>query len=188
MALNEEGVLQANYLARSMQNVPLRAIYSSSLRRAADTAHIVAQCHPKLRVEGFTELQEMSFGQLEGKKFEDLEDQKLAIFRQWEHGNFRASFPEGECPMDVVARGFAKIDALVKATSPQDEILVVTHGRFNKIVLAQMLHGALTHMQEIKQENTCVNVVDFDHQAQQYLPVALNNVSHLPYSSAALAI
>lgn len=184
MPLNAAGVLQANYLARSMRGVPLRGIYSSSLRRARDTAAVVAQYHPKLEVQAFDEVQEMSFGQLEGNALDVLEDQIHAIFRVWEHGDFTARFPGGENPLDVVARGFSKIDEVVRAASPKDEVLFVTHGRFNKIVLAQMLHGALTHMQEIKQENTCVNVVDFDRKAQVYRPVALNNISHLPSSPA----
>lgn len=188
MPLNAAGILQANYLARSLREVPLRAIFCSSLRRARDTAAVVAHTHSKLEVQSLDDVQEMSFGQLEGNALDVLEDQLHDIFRQWEHGDFTARFPGGENPLEVVARGFGKIDAVVRASAPKDEVLFVTHGRFNKIVLAQMLHGALTHMQEIKQENTCVNVVDFDHTAQEYRPVALNNISHLPQSFASLPI
>ncbi|RLN93140.1 hypothetical protein BBJ28_00007155 [Nothophytophthora sp. Chile5] len=183
-ALNDEGLSQAKYLAQAMRDVPLRAIYSSALRRAHETAEAVATLHPKLEVQPFHDLEEMSFGVLEGNPHEMYEDQVLSIFQQWEHGDFAARFPNGECPLDVVARGVSKIDALLAATPPKEQVLMVTHGRFNKVVLAQLLHGELTHMQEIEQDNTCVNVVDFEHATHSYHAMALNNTNHLPTSPA----
>ncbi|KAG7378086.1 hypothetical protein PHYPSEUDO_010583 [Phytophthora pseudosyringae] len=180
MPLNAEGLAQAQCLARAMKDVPLSAIYCSALTRAAQTADAVAQLHPKVEVQPFHEVEEMNFGQLEGHPMEAHEDQIHAMFKRWEQGAFHAAWPGGESPLEVVSRGVKKITELVSGTTPKQHVLMVTHGRFNKIVLAQMLHGELTHMTEIDQDNTCVNVVDFDHATHTFHAMALNNINHLP--------
>ncbi|GLD93656.1 hypothetical protein PINS_up002261 [Pythium insidiosum] len=178
--LNGMGLLQATCLAHAMRHVPLRAIYSSSLRRAFETATLVSKFHPKIELQPFSELEEMSFGVMEGQDhalFEDLVD---SVHAQWERGDFGVRFPSGECPLDVVARGVSRINELMETTQGQDHVLIVAHGRFNKVVLAQMLDGHLNNMHELHQDNTCVNVVDYDHDTRQYHAVALNNTIHLP--------
>jgi len=180
MPLNAEGLEQASCLAKAMKDVPLTAIYSSALKRAFQTADAVAQLHPKLEVQPLKEVEEMNFGKLEGHPMELHEDQIHTMFKRWEQGEFNVTWPGGESPLDVVARGVGKITEVVSKTPPKEQILMVTHGRFNKIVLAQMLHGALTHMTEIDQDNTCVNVIDFDHKTQTFHAMALNNINHLP--------
>lgn len=180
MPLNEEGLEQARCLAKAMKDVPLTAIYSSALKRAFQTADAVAQLHPKLEVQPFHEVEEMSFGDLEGHPMELHEEQIHTMFKRWQAGEFNVRWPKGENPLDVVARGKGKIDEVLIKTPPKEQVLMVTHGRFNKIVLAALLHGDLTHMAEIDQDNTCVNVVDFDHATQTYHAMALNSISHLP--------
>lgn len=180
--LNETGRAQANHLAHAMRKVPLRAIYSSTLRRARETATIVAQHHAKIELQQFQDLEEMSFGVFEGNAHELFDDQVQAIHGRWLAGDYAARFPNGENPLEVVARGVAKIRELVAASAPEDHVLMVTHGRFNKVVLAQMLHDGLSKMHDLTQDNTCVNVVDFDHVTGAFSPVLLNYTGHLPSS------
>ncbi|KAJ0401243.1 hypothetical protein P43SY_010967 [Pythium insidiosum] len=178
--LNGMGLLQATCLAHAMRHVPLRAIYSSSLRRAFETATLVAKFHPKVELQHFSDLEEMSFGVMEGQDHVLFEDVVDSVHAQWDGGDFGVRFPSGECPLDVVSRGVSRINALVQAAQGQDHVLIVAHGRFNKVVLAQMLDGHLNNMHELHQDNTCVNVVDYDHDTHQYHAVALNNTIHLP--------
>lgn len=182
--LNDTGRAQAQQLAHAMRHVPLRAVYSSTLRRARETAAIVAELHPKLELQHFEDLEEMSFGVFEGNAHELFDDQVQAIHHRWQAGDFEARFPSGENPLEVVARGVARIRALMLAASPADHVLVVTHGRFNKVVLAHMLHGELSKMHALAQDNTCVNVVDFDHATGTFAPVVLNYTGHLLNSPA----
>lgn len=180
--LNDTGRAQASHLAHAMRNVPLRAIYSSTLRRARETATIVSQHHAKLELQQFQDLEEMSFGLFEGNAHELFDDQVQAIHHRWLAGDYAARFPSGENPLEVVARGVAKIRELMASSAPDDHVLIVTHGRFNKVVLAQMLHGGLSKMHDLTQDNTCVNVVDYDHATGAFSPVLLNYTGHLPIS------
>ncbi|CAH0518720.1 unnamed protein product [Peronospora belbahrii] len=178
--LNNIGLHQAKYLAIAMKDVPLSGIYSSSLKRAFETADEVAQFHPQIKVQTFSEVEEMNFGELEGHSIETHEDEIHTMYMRWKKGELDASWPGGESPMDVVHRGVKKITEVVSNTPLKGQVLMVAHGRFNKIILAHMLHSGLTDMTEIHQDNTCVNVIDFDHKTQTYRAMVLNNINHLP--------
>ncbi|CAH0485665.1 unnamed protein product [Peronospora farinosa] len=156
MQLNANGLDQAKYLAKAMKDVPLSGIYSSSLTRAFQTADAVAKFHPEIQVESFSEVEEMNFGELEGHSMKIHDDQIRSMFKRWEKGEFNASWPGGESPMDVVNRGVKKITEVMSTTLPKEQVL--------------MIH----------QDNTCVNVIDFDHATQTYCAMALNNINHLP--------
>ncbi|CAI5743874.1 unnamed protein product [Peronospora destructor] len=72
----------------------------SSLTRAFQTANAVAQLHPKIQVESFSEIEEMNFGELEGHSMEMYEDQIHCMFKRWEKGEFNASWPREQHVID----------------------------------------------------------------------------------------
>nr|CCA18585.1 conserved hypothetical protein [Albugo laibachii Nc14]CCA20542.1 conserved hypothetical protein [Albugo laibachii Nc14] len=177
--LNDTGREQAANLAEATRDLPLTAIISSALARAQETAQIVANTHPNLCVQSFPELEEMSYGQFEGQGHEKHHGFH-SIVKEWRFGHYDKRFPGGECPIDVIARGNPKIEDIMRQAAAQDHIMIVAHGRFNKIILSQCLYGNLEHMHEFEQENTCVNVLDYDRESQTYEEVVINSVKHLP--------
>ncbi|MGH2510245.1 MAG: histidine phosphatase family protein, partial [Ktedonobacteraceae bacterium] len=62
--LTPKGVLQATQTAEFLKGTPIDAIYSSPLKRAHETAHIIAAPHqlPVTVIEGF---REVNVGELE---------------------------------------------------------------------------------------------------------------------------
>src|SRR5690606_22887808 len=69
--LNRNGRMQADALAQRFSDIPLNAIYSSSLLRAIETADAVARRHPhvpRYRLDG---LDEMCWGVFEGEPWSD---------------------------------------------------------------------------------------------------------------------
>jgi broad specificity phosphatase PhoE len=176
--LNSTGIKQAACLAEAMKNIPLKAVYSSSLRRAVETAGIVASYHPHAMTRQFEDLEEMSFGELEGHPHGEYTETMNEIYEKWSQGDFHAKFPSGECPMDVVKRGTQTIHDIM-TQSMNEHILIVTHGRFNKIVLSYLVHANLHSMHTVTQDNTCVNVLDFDFTNGKYAPVLINDTTHL---------
>lgn len=166
-------------MAETIRDVPLTAIISSALTRAHETAEIVTNVHPHLRVRSFPELEEMSYGQFEGQGHENHQGFH-SIVKQWRSGQYDQRFLGGECPLDVVARGIPKITEIMHQAAAQDHIMIVAHGRFNKIILSQCLYGNLEHMHDFEQENTCINVLDYDRASQTYEEVVINSIQHLP--------
>ena len=76
--LNEVGVMQAKGLAEEMREVHLDVVYTSQLKRAADTGKMVAERHGDCRLEVCECLNEMNFGIYEGVCRSDPEYQRDA--------------------------------------------------------------------------------------------------------------
>ena len=69
--LNRQGNVQARRVAKLLPDLEVRAIYSSPLKRALDTALILAGSG-NLTVETDANLTEVAFGRWEGHQFDEL--------------------------------------------------------------------------------------------------------------------
>jgi len=114
--LNDLGRRQAAELAARLADVEIDALYSSDLRRAYETAEIVARAKG-LSITTDAELREMDVGSWSGLTTDEI----------------RERFPEVEYAHDAEARevfharAVGALDRLAKAHAG-DRVLVVTHG------------------------------------------------------------
>ena len=76
------------------------------------------------------------------------------------------------------------MESLLEQYSDCDQLAVVAHGRFNKILLATLLWKDPSRYVEIEQGNTCINVLDYNEQDETWRPVVLNYVDHSPNADA----
>jgi broad specificity phosphatase PhoE len=123
--LNAAGRKQARVLADALAGEPLAAVYTSPLRRAAETAEIVAAPHG-LRAEPVEGLREVDVGFWEGLTRADLEQRYPERFRRWlvEH---EQGWEDGETYAEM---GRRVVPALLALAERHDggRILAVTHG------------------------------------------------------------
>ncbi|KAF0710430.1 hypothetical protein DYB37_006142 [Aphanomyces astaci] len=183
--LNKTGQKQAAKLARAFKDIPLSAIYSSRLRRASETASYLLDNHPGVKSGEFADLEEMSFGTMEGTARSSHASALQDIYAKWKQGNVDVTFPHGECPKDVEKRGVTAIHDLVRTAAAEndDHVAFVCHGRFNKIVLSSLLSVPLENP-KLAQDNTCINVLDFDRRTETYTARVLNHTKHLTATTA----
>jgi hypothetical protein len=80
--LNEEGLKQASLLARHLRNVRLAAIYSSPLKRASETAEMVASYHG-IQVEKAAQLTDMNYGVWQGLPQHTAMEKYGELYDQW---------------------------------------------------------------------------------------------------------
>lgn len=176
--LNTVGLAQAEALKDRLSNVWLDAIYASPLQRAAETAECVGRTHPHLKIRKMKDLEEISWGVWEGQNFTP---EGKALFGQlrsaWMAGNFEAKLEGGESAMDVQRRGVRAVQNILQQHEGET-ILIVTHGRFLRIVLASLLpEFGLKRMEQVKHTNTSLNVLSFD--GERFKAALLNDTSHL---------
>jgi broad specificity phosphatase PhoE len=136
LPLNERGREQARELAEKLEAVPLSAVYASDLRRAYETALVVAE--PKgLEVILMPELREVDVGSWTGltqdeikKRFPDAYAQMRArIGRGWAGGESLAEM--GRRVLDAIRR--------IAREHPGEVVLVVTHSGPFRTVRAHAL-------------------------------------------------
>lgn len=91
--------------------------------------------------------------------------------------------PRGRA-VDVANRPKSRLkDALSRARwttvrGPPQQVLLVAHGRFNKILIAALL-GDASKCNSIKQGNACLNVIDLDPTTGKVVVQALDVRTHL---------
>jgi broad specificity phosphatase PhoE len=124
--LNETGRAQARELAEQLRSVPFDAVYSSDLRRAHETAEIVAAPHavPVIADAG---LREIDIGSWSGLTRAEIDER----FPTGER-------PDGETRDQHAARVLDAVERIARA-NPGRRILLVTHGG-----TMRALHGHVT--------------------------------------------
>lgn len=108
-------------------------IFSSSLRRAKETADII---FPNRKIQILDEFQEMDFGDWSGKKYEDLKDN--VHFTQWIDSPMTVSVPNGETYETFSYRVLKKLNELIE-NYPDDTIAIVTHGGVISSILSELI-------------------------------------------------
>ena len=176
--LNALGRQQAALLGAHAKDWNLDVIYTSTLRRAGETAHIIAKACPEIPVLSLESLEEMSWGVYEGKAMSPERREAFTKMRDaWQAGNYAYKVEGGESALDVQARAIESRDAIM-AQHQGARILVVSHGRFLRLLLATLLpEYGLERMEELKHANTCVN--HLTHDGTRYTAVTLNDTTHL---------
>ena len=144
--LNERGRAQAAALAENLQAFPLRAIYSSPLERAVETAGPLAQALGQ-PLQLRPELLDTDVGEWEGQYLKKL--RKLPLWKQVQEQPSRVRFPGGESFLELQQRLVREFDLLRLAHKPKDLLAVVFHADPIKLVLAHFLGLPLDNFQKL---------------------------------------
>jgi broad specificity phosphatase PhoE len=133
--LNERGRAQARALAREAKALDLRALYSSQLVRARETAGAVGE-HVGLEAVVDDRLAESNRGEWEGRLLRDIEREDADNWHAWQRGDENFRFPGGESIREHVDR---VAEALGDVAAGELPALVVCHG--GSIRCALIAHG-----------------------------------------------
>ena len=144
--LNERGRQQAQDLALALGHVPIKAVYSSPLERAMETAEPIALAL-KQRVKVDPGLLEADVGQWQGKSV-----RRLALTRYWrviQRAPSRARHPGGESFMQTQARIVAALEAICGSYKPRDIVACVFHSDPIKMAVAHFIGLPLDQFQRL---------------------------------------
>ena len=123
--LNERGVAQARHLAEALRKVGLDVLYSSPLKRAWQTATIVAEAlHVPLYPE--PRLMEIHQGEWQGRLRSEIAARYPDVFQKWLTDPWHVTPPGGESLRQVQARVYAAVDEIL-ARHPGQTVGLVTH-------------------------------------------------------------
>ncbi|MBN1935226.1 MAG: histidine phosphatase family protein [Anaerolineae bacterium] len=138
--LNDLGRQQAARLARQLAGVPFTHVYSSPLKRAAETAQIVV-AERNLAVTVLDDLREVNVGAFDGLTFDQARAQYGWFFKQSRTRptlDFR--WPEGETTARVLDRARQTWDRLWQTHQNTDDVLlVISHTYYLNLFLLAAL-------------------------------------------------
>jgi probable phosphomutase (TIGR03848 family) len=143
--LNQRGREQAAALAETLKAYPIKAIYSSPLERAVETAGPLAQALG-LPIQLRPGLQDSDVGEWQGMHLSKL--RKLPLWKQVQEQPSTFRFPGGESFMDIQERMVREIDAIRRTHKQKDMLAIIFHADPIKLVLAHFLGLPMDNFQK----------------------------------------
>lgn len=145
--LNERGRKQAQTLGEALKPVPIKAVYSSPLERAMETAEPIARAR-NLHILQEPDLRDAHVGKWQGRSLK-----ALRLTRAWkvvQHSPSRFQFPDGESFMGLQTRIVNALEGIVrKHPKPKDIVAVVFHADPIKLAVAHFLGLPLDNFQRL---------------------------------------
>lgn len=170
--LSKKGKEQVEKLTERLRNESFDVIISSDSERTRETTEYIARFHDTPVI--FSSLiRERAFGDFEGRKLDDY-NKFLG-----KNGFSRLSYkPEGgENFIELRERAREFLRDLKKNHDSGDDVLVVSHGGFIRMVLGEVLNRNMEDTLKISMENTCVNVLDMN--GSEAKVTMMNEYSHI---------
>lgn len=144
--LNDKGRQEAARIAEALRDAPIKAIYSSPIQRAVETAEPLAQALG-LPVQIREGLIETHAGDWSGRTLKQVTRFKLWKVCQEQPSQFQ--FPGGETFVDTQQRIVQELDALAKEHDEKDIIACFSHGDPIKLAIAYYLSMPLDSFQRV---------------------------------------
>lgn len=154
--LNETGREQAAELARTLAGVPLKALYSSPLERAVETAEPLAMAL-RLEVQPRPDLTDTDVGAWAGRSWKAL--RRTKVWKVIQQTPSRFQFPGGETFVQTQNRVTAALEAIAAAHAARDLIAVIFHADPIKLAVAHYIGLPLDHFQSLMVDTGSVSVL-----------------------------
>jgi probable phosphoglycerate mutase len=156
--LNTRGRQQAAELARTLSSLPIKALYSSPLERAVETAEPLSQSLG-LEIQLRPDLTDTDVGAWEGRSWKVLGRTRLWKVIQETPSQFQ--FPGGETFVQTQLRIVRTLDAIARAHT--DELIaVVFHADPIKMAVAHYLGLPLDNFQQLTAHTGSVTILKMD--------------------------
>jgi broad specificity phosphatase PhoE len=173
--LNETGLREAELAAEFFRGLQIKAVYSSPLSRASQTAAKIADVL-SLKVKPLEGIIDMSFGVWEGRPLREIKASDGDRYRQWQEEPHRLKLPGGESLDEVRKRSMAALEAVIRK-HPEKAVLLVTHRVINKVLLCAILGLDNSHFWQLSQDTTAINLIQYRH--GKYYLLLMNESCHL---------
>jgi broad specificity phosphatase PhoE len=174
VALNENGLKQAELLAGYLADFAIEAVYASPLQRTLKTAAAIAARHG-LEVRSEPGLIDLSFGEWEGKPLEEVQEDYPELYRQWVKAPEKVMMPSGESLNDVRRRTLKLVNDVI--ARHQGTVVLVSHRVVNKVLICVLLGLDNSHFWNIRID-TC-GITTFNYENSQFILIEHNNTSFL---------
>ena len=155
--LNAIGRAQARALAESLRGRPIRAIYTSDLSRALETAEAVGAAVGVAPIPD-ERLREFKLGIFEGYRRDELAVKYPREWNAFHEDRWHYVVPDGESRRNLQDRMWAAWEDIT-ANGSGPEVAIVTHGGALGLLL-ERLFGDAPELHNVRFENTSVTTVE----------------------------
>ena len=167
VCLNDKGKLQAQRLAKRFSGITLRAIYSSPLERAVETAETIARTMD-LEVIKSPAFEEINFGDWTGKSFETLSSDEG--WRRFNTYRSATRIPGGESILEVQNRTVRELNELASQHG-RASVAIVSHADVIKAAVGFFAATPIDLLDRIEISPCSISVVAIDRDVARLLTI-----------------
>ena len=172
--LNPQGIRQAQKVAQALRLFPVRALYSSPLRRAMQSSEIIGQALslPAIPRDG---LMEMDLGRLDGLTNDEMTRRFRDITDRWRVDPSSVQMPDGESLQEVQERALRTLET-IRHENPDGHAAAVSHNFVIGVIVLRVLELPLSNFQSIRVE--LGSLTTLEHDGDRWRLVSLNETLH----------
>ena len=174
-SLSALGRKQAGRVARLLARRPIADVFASPMRRAVETAEIIAAKH-ELKVDTFATLKEVDVGEWEGRTWDEIKEQYPQAYADFVSNPADCGYPGGESIGSVIDRTHKTLGGMMH-NRLGEEIVVVAHSVVIRTYLGALIGMLPNKRFNIPQQNCAVNIVRWKDGFAK--AVSINAVGHL---------
>ena len=175
--LSDAGRELARRLADRLAKVKIDAFYCSDMKRAIQTASIVAKPHGRTPI-GNPGLREIDHGKWEGMIHKEVEQKDAAEYAAWSADPFNVAPPGGETGLHVLARALPALRQIVQE-HPDQTVFIACHKATNRLLLCALLGiDPRDYRNRLGQDLACLNILDFKDPSHAEA-IAINDTGHI---------
>jgi len=174
VSLDEVGIKQAELLGKYLSNWKLEAIYSSPVKRALDTANIVAR-YQKIGIHVAEGLIDFNYGEWQSLPEQEVKRLYPALLNEWHNNPQRVKMPGGESLEDVRKRAIEVVDDVL--SKYQGSVVLVSHRVVIKVLICSLLGLDNSHFWNINLDVGGITI--FDYVDGRFILTRHNDTSHL---------
>jgi broad specificity phosphatase PhoE len=172
--LDEVGIKQAELLGKHLSTWELEAIYSSPLKRALDTANIVAR-YQKIGVHVAKGLIDFNYGEWQSLPEQEVQRLYPTLHNEWHNNPHKVKMPGGENLEDVRRRAIEVVNDVL--SKYQGSVVLVSHRVVIKVLICSLLGLDNSHFWNINQDVGGITI--FNYVDGRFVLTRHNDTSHL---------
>jgi broad specificity phosphatase PhoE len=139
VALNQEGIEQAEVIGAWFGDIGVESIFASPLSRTVQTADIIAKYAQLTTYYKHSGLVEKKEGEWEGKTYWQVREESPKLWEKWSNDPINFAPPGGESVKDFVARVGRALNDIIKNYATGNKIVLVTHAGVIRSVMMNSL-------------------------------------------------
>jgi alpha-ribazole phosphatase len=176
-SLTATGLKQATMAKKYLSKVRFYSIYSSPLKRAVQTAEIIAK-GSKLEIKKRKDLKEINFGKWEGMKFEEINSQYKADYQAWLSDPYKNPPTEGESFGALIKRAEREVNNIISENPDGSDVAIITHGGVILALIVNWLQIPSQCWRSLIQRQGAINIVVIDKNGFPYIS-SINYTGHI---------
>lgn len=173
--ISDLGYAQVRSLSSRLAKFPIATIYTSPLKRAMNTARILAEPH-KLELNVLDDLTEIGLGDWQGLHRDEISQKWPEIWRQSRIDPSVVTFPNGENFQQLTERAVRAFNRIV-ADNTNRHTLAVTHDAVIRVLAAHVLGTSNSIYRHMEINNASLSVIRVEDDRMRL--VTLNDTAHL---------